>query len=312
MSVSIRRKTHFEGRDIIGIHSFTKDDILNIIALARQLKQDPPSHVLEGCILGNCFYEPSTRTRLSFETAMYRMGGKVVGFSESGNTSASKGESLHDAMKMMEQYADLVVLRHPCEGAAQWAADSIEIPVINAGDGSHQHPTQTLLDLMSILETQGSLEEITIALVGDLCHGRTAHSLAMALAHFNARLYFVSPPALELPRSICNELRERQIKFSFHRTLEEVLSKIDIAYMTRIQRERFVDCIDYERVKNVFTLHANQLHSVRDNLKILHPLPRVNEIHPSVDQSSHAYYFEQAKNGLYIRQAILGLLMGKY
>jgi len=301
----------FKKRDIIAIGDFAKEELLHVLEHTRQIKKMAPGKLLEGCILGSCFFEPSTRTRLSFEAAMHRLGGSVIGFSDGQWTSAKKGESLWDSMKMLEHYADVIVLRHPLEGSAQRAAEAVEIPVINAGDGSNQHPTQTFLDLFTILECQGSLDNLSIAMAGDLKNGRTVHSLAQALTFFNPRLYLVSPTILEMPKEICDELREKRIKFSFHKSLEEIMDKIDILYMTRIQEERFSHKFEYEQVKNAFILKTDQLQSVKKNLKILHPLPRVNEIAGEVDQSPHAYYFQQAQNGLFARQALLGLVLGK-
>ncbi len=302
---------HLFHQDIISINQFSKEEILQILQMTQELGHYHDPELLRGCILGSCFFEPSTRTRLSFESAMTRLGGNVIGFSDGLTTSQAKGESLHDTLKMMEHYADVIVIRHPSEGAAQWAADVSTIPVINAGDGSNQHPTQTLLDLFSILETQGRLENLSIALAGDLKHGRTTHSLAQALAHFNPRLYFISPPSLEMPKSICDLLRQKGVKFSFHSAIDEVLPKVDLFYMTRIQEERFSDRREYDHVKECFCLHADMLFPCKENMKILHPLPRVKEIHPSVDATPHAYYFQQAGNGVLVRKTLLRLLLRK-
>lgn len=303
--------TNFKHRDILAIHEFTKDEILHILDHTQKLKSQPRENLLDRYILGSCFYEPSTRTRLSFESAMHRLGGKVIGFSSSAQTSTAKGESLHDSMKMLEGYADVVVLRHPLDGAARLAAEAIHIPVINAGDGANQHPTQTFLDLFSIRESQGTLENLSIAFVGDLKYGRTVHSLAEALVHFNARLYFISETMLEMPEPVCELLRSRGIKFSFHQYLDDILPKVDIVYMTRIQEERFSHKLEFEGVKTPFCLTVKHLKRAKPNLKIFHPLPRVNEIDPQVDDTPHAYYFQQAQNGLYTRQAILGLVLGE-
>lgn len=305
-------KRSFQGRHIIAISDFSRDEILHVLNVTEKLKKKSQPTLLNGYILGSCFFEPSTRTRLSFESAMYRLGGSVVGFSDSNSLSIKKGESLHDSMKMMELYADVIVLRHPLEGSAQQTAEVINVPVINAGDGSNQHPTQTFLDLYSIHECQESLENLNIGMVGDLKYGRTVHSLAQALTHFNARLYFISPTTLEMPKEICNELREKGIKFSFHKTFDEIMYKLDILYMTRIQEERFSHTFEYEQIKNAFVLKKQHLKNVKPNLKILHPLPRVNEIDTEVDHTPHAYYFKQAENGLYTRQALLGLVLGKW
>lgn len=303
--------TNFTNRDIISISELNKTEILHILKLAKSLKQKPQPKILENKVMGSCFFEPSTRTRLSFETAMERLGGKVVGFADPGVTSAKKGESLFDAIKIIGQYVDVIAMRHPIEGAARRAAEATDKPILNGGDGANQHPTQTLLDLFTIQECQKKLDGLHIALVGDLKYGRTTHSLAQALAHFNARLYFVAPDNLQMPGYICDELKNNNIKFSIHQKMEEVINKVDILYMTRIQGERFADPMEYERVKNVFVLNAKMLEKAKPNLKVMHPLPRVNEISTSVDKTPHAYYFEQAENGLYVREALLGLVLGK-
>jgi len=299
----------YKKRDIIHIADFSKDEILHLLDTADKLKRTPQPDRLKGKVLGSCFYEPSTRTRLSFESAMHRLGGAVIGFDDADNTSSRKGESFSDSMRMIESYADIAVVRHPLEGSAQLAADSIEIPVINAGDGSNQHPTQTFLDLFTIRETQGRLDHLSIALAGDLKHGRTVHSLAEALIPFDCRLYFVAPESLEMPKPICDQLKESRVKFSFHRSLEEVMPKIDILYMTRIQEERFQDRKEFIHVKESLRVNVELLEQGQQHLKVLHPLPRVHEIDKKVDQTPQAYYFEQAKNGLYTRQALLALIL---
>ena len=228
-------KTH----GLISIQDLTQDEILLILKQAEQMKQKGAKPLLNGALMASCFYEPSTRTRLSFEAAMKRMGGDVIGFSDACNTSSSKGESLYDAMKVIGSYADVIVLRHPADGAARLASLATRTPIINAGDGTNQHPTQTLLDLFTIKECQGKLKELNIAFVGDLKNGRTVHSLSLACAFFDMRLFFVSPESLALPEEICHALKKQGIKFSFHRTIEEVIGKADILYMTRIQKERF-------------------------------------------------------------------------
>lgn len=301
----------FVGRDIIAIEDFNKQEILHIVSTTENMRKNKSWDLLKGLQLGSCFFEPSTRTRLSFESAMQKLGGSVIGFSDKQMTSVSKGESLHDTMKMMENYADAIVIRHPLQGAAQWAADSIGIPVINAGDGSNQHPTQTLVDLFTIYETQETLENLHVAMVGDLKHGRTVHSLAKAAKHFNMRLYFISPPSLEMPSEICKELRNHQVKFSFHRDFHEVINKLDILYMTRLQEERFSEKADFQGLIKAYTLTPQHLYSAKANMKILHPLPRTEEIEQAVDETPHAYYFQQAHNALFVRQALLGLILGK-
>ncbi len=305
-------KQAFAGRDILAIDDFSKEEILQILESAKDLQSNPQANSLQGYILGSCFFEPSTRTRLSFESAMQRLGGNIMGFADEDVIATQKGESLYDTMKILESYVDVIVMRHTLEGAAQLAADSIDIPVINAGDGANEHPTQTLLDLFTIQKTQGHLDNLSIAMIGDLKYGRTTHSLARAAVHFGMRLYFVAPPSLEMPKEVCNFLRDNKIKFSFHREIEEVLHKVDILYLTRIQKERFADKQEYIRLKDRYKLTASDLVNVKGNLKVLHPLPRNEEIDLSVDQTPYASYFSQAKNGVAIRQAILRLVLGQH
>jgi aspartate carbamoyltransferase catalytic subunit len=297
-------------KDIISINDLNKKEILSVLDQAKKLKQTPQSRLLEQYILGSCFFEPSTRTRLSFETAMERLGGRVIGFADANVTSTKKKETLYDSIKIIGQYADVIAMRHPLDGSARRAAEATDIPIINGGDGTNQHPTQTLLDLFTILECQQTIDGLSIAMIGDLKYGRTVHSLAQALKLWNVQLSFVAPPALAMPEKIIDELRDAQIPVSQYETIEECINQVDILYMTRIQEERFPDKMDYEKIKNIYTLTTSMLQSVRPNLRILHPLPRVNEIHPRVDATAHAYYFEQAKNGLYIRQALLALVLG--
>ncbi|MFA6486223.1 MAG: aspartate carbamoyltransferase [Candidatus Magasanikbacteria bacterium] len=302
---------NLKGRDIISITDLDKAEILHVLKHTRALKLKQQPKLLDGLVMGSCFFEPSTRTRLSFETAMQRLGGRVVGFADPGVTSAKKGETLYDAMKIIGQYCDAIAMRHPIEGAARRASEATDKPILNGGDGANQHPTQTLLDLFSILETQKKLEGLNIALIGDLKYGRTTHSLAQALIHFNARLFFVAPDSLQMPDHICDELKAHGVKYTMHQKIEEVADKVDILYMTRIQGERFADPMEYERIKNVFVLTADMLTGAKSNMRVMHPLPRVNEITTDVDNTKHAYYFEQAENGLYVRQALLALVLGK-
>lgn len=296
-------------KNIISINDFSKDDIIHVLNTAK-LCEEKPENLLKGKILATLFFEPSTRTRLSFEAAIKKMGGKVLGFADPNVSSHKKGESIQDTIRMVDRYADAIVMRHFLDGAARAAADVSKVPIINGGDGANQHPTQTLLDLYSIQKTQGTLENLKVAIVGDLKYGRTTHSLATGLSLFGCELFFVAPDELQMPKSVIQDLDKKGIKYSFHKKISEIVDDVDILYMTRIQKERFSDLNDYERVKNVFILDDVMLNSVKKNMKILHPLPRVNEISLNVDKSPHAYYFEQAANGIPVRQALLCLLLG--
>lgn len=300
----------FKGRDILAMGEFSKEEILQVLAVAKEMKQRPPGPILQGKLMASCFFEPSTRTRLSFESAMKRLGGDVIGFSEPAATSAKKGESLADAMRVIGSYADCIVIRHPLEGSARGAADATTTPVINAGDGANEHPTQTFLDLFTIEECQGRLEKLNIILAGDLKYSRTIHSLALALKHFDARLFFVTPPSLPLPEKILGALRDAGVPLSFHSRLEEVIGKGDILYMTRVQKERFNDLMEYEEVKNTFHVTPELLQAGKPHLKVMSPLPRLGEIDTRVDMTPHATYFEQAANGVFVRQALLKLILG--
>lgn len=294
--------------DVISMRDFERDEILALLDHADEMKQNPDPKRLEGKILASCFFEPSTRTRLSFESAMHRLGGNVIGFSDSKNTSVAKRETLHDTMKVMGQYSDVIVVRHPLDGAARLAAEASSVPVINAGDGSNQHPTQTLLDLFSIRECQNRLDELHIAFVGDLKHGRTVHSLVQACSLFNMRLYFVAHPGHELPKSLYDELKQKSILFSLHPSLEDIMPKLDIVYLTRLQEERFA----HDGDDGGYSFNPAVLKFAKPTMRILHPLPRVTEhLSPAIDHTPHAYYFEQSQNGLYIRQALLSILIGK-
>ncbi|KKW42905.1 MAG: Aspartate carbamoyltransferase [Candidatus Magasanikbacteria bacterium GW2011_GWA2_56_11] len=303
--------TGFTGRDIISIKELNKKEILLVLNQAEKLKRAPEPELLKGCVMGSCFFEPSTRTRLSFETAMQRLGGSVIGFADPGVSSATKGETLYDSIRIIGQYADVITMRHPLDGAARRAAEATEKPIINGGDGANQHPTQTLLDLFTIRECQKRLTNLSIAMVGDLKYGRTVHSLAQALIHFQPTFYFVAPDFLQMPDHLLEQLREAGIKYSLKKTIEEVVNKVDILYLTRIQKERFSDISEYEKAKNLYVLDVPLLAKAKPNLRVLHPLPRVNELSPAVDSTPYAYYFEQAANGLYVRQALLGLVLGK-
>lgn len=298
-------------RGLISLKELTKLEIETLLEKARRYKQSPPGNLLKGKILATLFFEPSTRTRLSFESAMKRLGGDCIGFSDKEATSVSKGESLSDTVRIVSGYADLIVIRHPLEGSARRAQESATIPVINGGDGANEHPTQTLLDLFTIQETQNRLEGLNILLAGDLKYSRTVHSLVLALRHFNPRLFFVTPRGLELPDATTDFLKEAQIFYSSHASIEEILSKIDILYMTRIQKERFRDLQEYERCKKGYFINKAILHSAKPNLRIFHPLPRNEEIAPDVDKTPYAHYFAQAENGLHVRAALLETILGE-
>ncbi|MPL72412.1 Aspartate carbamoyltransferase catalytic subunit [bioreactor metagenome] len=297
-------------KHLISIHDFSKEEIINVLSLAAKFEESQTESFLKGKVVASLFFEPSTRTRLSFETAANRLGARVIGFSDAGNTSVTKGETLKDTIKMVSNYADLIIIRHPLEGSARYASEVSSVPVINAGDGANQHPTQTLLDLYSILKTQGTLQNLRINMVGDLKYGRTVHSLLQAMSHFNPYFRFTAPEELKMPEEYKEQLRLSGIKFEESENLEEGIADMDIVYMTRVQRERFTDAIEYERVKNVYSLRRSMLENTRSNMKILHPLPRINEIHQDVDSSEHAYYFDQAGNGVYTRMAIITTLLG--
>jgi len=298
-------------KSIVSISDYTKDQIINILDSAATFEAKPNQTILKGKVAATLFFEPSTRTRLSFETAVNRLGGRVIGFSDASTTSSSKGETLKDTIRMVSNYADIIVMRHFLEGAARYASEVTDIPVINAGDGSNQHPSQTMLDLYSIRKTQGKLENLKIAMVGDLKYGRTVHSLLMAMTHFTPEFYFIAPDELKMPEEykiICNSAG---IKYTEYTDFDQnVIDNVDILYMTRVQKERFTDLMEYEKVKNVYTLKLEMLKNTKENLRILHPLPRVNEINQDVDDSPKAYYFEQARNGLYTRQAMICNALG--
>ena len=295
-----------ENKSLVSITDYTKDDIIRILQLAEKFDQNPNRRLLEGKVCATLFFEPSTRTRLSFETAVHRLGGRIIGFSDASTTSSTKGETLKDTIAMVNNYADLIIMRHHLEGAARYASELSTIPVINAGDGANPHPTQTMLDMYSVYKTQGTLENQTITIVGDLKYGRTVHSLIIGMSHFNPTFRFIAPEELKLPDSYKRFCDEHHIKYEESSDFsEDILNESDILYMTRVQRERFTDLMEYEKVKNVYILRKDMLENTRDNLRILHPLPRVNEIQQDVDDSPKAYYFEQARNGVFARQAVI-------
>ena len=293
----------------VSISDYSKEKILKVLAAAAKFESNPNQNLLENKVVATLFFEPSTRTRLSFETAINRLGGKVIGFSDVATTSSTKGETLKDTISMVCNYADLIIMRHPLDGAARYASEVSCVPVINAGDGSNQHPTQTILDLYSIQKTQGTLENLNIYMVGDLKYGRTVHSLLIAMSHFNPSFTFIAPDELKMPEEYKQFCYEKGIKYREVSELNDI-TNADILYMTRVQKERFQDVIEYEKVKNIYTLKNKMLDKTKSNLRVLHPLPRVNEIDTDVDSNEKAYYFQQAKNGVYARQAIICDVLG--
>ncbi|CNL71700.1 aspartate carbamoyltransferase [Yersinia proxima] len=298
-------------KHIISINDLCREELELVLRTAASLKSHPQPELLKHKVIASCFFEASTRTRLSFETSIHRLGASVVGFSDSSNTSlGKKGETLADTVSVISTYVDAIVMRHPQEGAARLATQfSGNVPVVNAGDGANQHPTQTLLDLFTIQETQGRLDNINIAMVGDLKYGRTVHSLTQALAKFDGnRFFFIAPDALAMPAYILEMLEEKGIEYSLHDSIEEVVPELDILYMTRVQKER-LDPSEYANVKAQFVLRAADLNGAQDNLKVLHPLPRIDEITTDVDKTPYAYYFQQAGNGIFARQALLALVL---
>jgi aspartate carbamoyltransferase catalytic subunit len=298
-----------KNNSLVSISDYSKEEILAILDSAADFEANPNRKTLDGKVIATLFFEPSTRTRLSFETAVVRLGGSIIGFSDAATSSSSKGETLNDTILMVSCYADAIVMRHPLEGAARFASEVAPVPIINAGDGSNQHPSQTLLDLYSILKTQGTLENLTICLVGDLKYGRTVHSLIMAMSHFHPTFKFIAPDELKMPDEYKVFCDNNNIPYTEVNELTDNFNDSDILYMTRVQKERFQDLMEYERVKNVYTLKNEMLANSKPNLRILHPLPRVTEIDPDVDSNEKAYYFRQAQNGLYVRQAIVSKVL---
>jgi aspartate carbamoyltransferase catalytic subunit len=299
-----------KNKSLVSINDFTREEHIHILDLAEEFEKKPTQQILQDFVVATLFFEPSTRTRLSFESAASRLGAKVIGFSEPGSSSVQKGESLRDTIKTVSNYSDIIVMRHPKEGSARFASEVADVPIINAGDGANQHPTQTLLDMYSIRKTQGTLDNLNIAFVGDLKYGRTVHSLVIALCNYNTTFHLVSPDELKLPSSVKLHVKEKNLSYYQYTDIHEIIPKVDILYMTRIQKERFSDPIDYERVKNSYILKNAMLENAKSNLKIMHPLPRVNEIAVDVDDNPKAYYFTQALNGVYVRQALLASILG--
>ena len=300
-----------KGRSLIQPEDFSIEEIDDILSLAQDIIDDPSkySRICEGKILATLFYEPSTRTRLSFEAAMNRLGGRVIGFSEPNSSSVAKGESLADTIKTVECYSDVIVMRHPVAGSAKEAASHSEIPFINAGDGGNQHPTQTLTDLLTIKSLRGSLENHTIGICGDLKNGRTVHSLVKAMARYkDTKFVFISPNELRMPDYIKEEIKGHA--YIETNNLDEVIGSLDVLYMTRVQRERFEDQEEYDRLKDYYILNKSKLNHARKNMLVMHPLPRVNEINVDVDSDKRAVYFIQAKYGMYVRMALITKLLG--
>jgi len=299
-----------KGKSLISISDYTKDEQLRILELAKEFEKKPTQTLLKDYVVSTLFFEPSTRTRLSFESAVCRLGGKIIGFSDTSSTSVKKGESLKDTIITVANYSDLIVMRNPVEGSARFASEVSKVPVINAGDGANQHPTQTLLDMYTILQTQNTLDDLHIAFVGDLKYGRTVHSLVIALCNFNCTFHFVSPVELKLPSAVKIHIKEKNLTYHQYTEINDVLPLVDILYMTRIQKERFSDPIEYEKVKNLYNLNKAMLVNTKDNMKVMHPMPRVNEIDIDVDDSPKAHYFQQALNGVYVRQALITSILG--
>ncbi|MDR0560249.1 MAG: aspartate carbamoyltransferase [Prevotellaceae bacterium] len=297
-------------KSLVSINDLSKLEIESILDMAAGFEAATNRKLLGDKVIASIFFEPSTRTRLSFETAINRLGARVIGFSEVSNTSVSKGESLKDTIKMISNYADMIVMRHPLEGSVRYASEISAAPVINAGDGSNQHPTQTLLDLYSIVKTQGRLDSLHITMVGDLKYGRTVHSLLMAMSHFNPVFRFIAPKAMALPDEYKKYLKSKNISFEEHVDLVSNIGDTDIIYMTRVQKERFSEPMEYEKLKHTYILRNAMLVNSKPGMKVLHPLPRVGEIAEDVDNNPKAYYFEQARNGVFARMAAICYLFG--
>ena len=307
--------TNFKGLDILDGAQFSREDLEYVMTVAAdfqaQLEEKPGLDLLDGYVLGTLFFEPSTRTRLSFETAMHRLGGGVVGFASAAGTSTSKGESLADTIRTVDQYVDVIAMRHPEIGSAVVAAEAAEAPILNGGDGAGQHPTQALLDLYTIRSERGQIDGNTILLCGDLKHGRTVHAGVELYKHYGCRLVFVAPDQLKMPADITAKLREHGVTVEETSDMAAALAEADVFYMTRIQKERFVDPNDYERLKGSYILTKELIERVRPEATILHPLPRVNEITSDVDELPNAAYFRQVRNGVYVRMALIALVLGK-
>lgn len=299
-----------KNKSLVSITDYSKEEYLRILSLADEFENHPNPVLLKDKVVATLFFEPSTRTRLSFESAVLKLGGQIIGFSDSSSSSVTKGETLYDTIKIVSNYCDLIVMRHPLEGAARFASEITSVPVVNAGDGANQHPTQTLLDLYSILKTQGTLNNLTVMMVGDLKYGRTVHSLLMAMSQFQTTFHFISPDELKMPEEYKYYLNRLGLNYSEQKDFGGSVNSADIIYMTRVQKERFSDPIEYERTKNAYILKNRMLEGTKDTMRVLHPLPRVNEIDQDVDANPKAYYFTQALNGIYVRQAIIASILG--
>ncbi len=302
----------FKGRDIVSIKDFTREEIDYILKVSEEMEKyvKTGSDLLKGKIMATLFFEPSTRTRLSFEAAMKKLGGECIGFSSAEGSSVAKGENLNDTIRVVENYCDVIVLRHPLEGAAKFAAEVATVPVINAGSGAEEHPTQALLDLLTIKSEKGRIDGLKIALVGDLKYGRTVHSLAYALSLYDVDLYFVSPEPLKMRESVLHDLKEKNVTYHEYTKITDVISDVDVLYVTRIQKERFSDPAEYEKVRGSYKITLETLKEAKEDLVILHPLPRVEEIDFAVDQTPYARYFKQTYYGLLLRMALLALVLG--
>jgi aspartate carbamoyltransferase catalytic subunit len=301
----------FQNRDIISIQDFTKEEINHILKTSQTMEPiaKTGSDILKGKILATLFFEPSTRTRLSFEAAMQKLGGTTIGFTDAETTSTKKGENLVDTIRTVENYADAIALRHRLEGAAVVAAEYSKVPIINSGTGAQEHPTQALIDLYTIQKEKHTIDNLKIALIGDLRYGRTVHSLARALTNYNVELFLIAPETLKMSDDILKEIKTK-IPVTENANLEEVIPKIDVLYVTRIQKERFPDPAEYAKLKGAYRVDLKTVKSAKKDMIILHPLPRVDEIAPEVDDSPHARYFQQVGNGLIVRMAILSLVLG--
>ncbi len=299
-----------KNRSLVSITDYSKEEIIHVLDLAEEFEKDQRQQILNKHVVASLFFEPSTRTRLSFESAVQYLGGSIIGFASADTSSVKKGESLKDTILTVSNYSDLIVMRNPLDGSARYASEVSPVPIINAGDGANQHPTQCLLDLYSIRKTQGTLQNIDIVMVGDLKYGRTVHSLVQALSLFGATFHFVSPESLKMPSAVKTWVKKANLEYYQYTDLTEAIPKADILYMTRVQGERFPDPLEYERVKNAYILENSMLENSKETMKVLHPLPRVNEINVDVDENPKAYYFQQAKNGVYIRQALIAAILG--